>query len=348
MARPRAVIIGAGALGLGFLAERMAGDYELCLADLAGRGAFLRRIAQDQGYAMNLCRTDGIEIRSVRGSFTVASFENSRPSRSLASALEETDLVLTAVGNRALPGVVKAIAPVLNARQRPVWLLFCENGLEIAARHSRELTAPVVLVDTVMSRMCRFAEPGEEGYVPLSPGSDEKLVAESYASIPLDDTRCRNGPFTTVFQLMESADFRMWEDAKLFMHNGLHAFMAYHAFLEGTKRFPAISFSIREAALRVMREELVPSIVFHHSRARREAIEHDGRELLERFVSPYFNDSIERGVRGAEEKLAPGERLLGGQDYIREAGIEPRGYATTIEAARRIAALTRGLGAVRG
>ncbi|MDO8586690.1 MAG: hypothetical protein Q7T82_06575 [Armatimonadota bacterium] len=31
----KAVIIGAGALGLGFLAERLAGDYDIVLADRA-------------------------------------------------------------------------------------------------------------------------------------------------------------------------------------------------------------------------------------------------------------------------------------------------------------------------
>jgi hypothetical protein len=39
-----------------------------------------------------------------------------------------------------------------------------------------------------------------------------------------------------------------------------------------------------------------------------------------------------------EEKLAPGERILGGCELIRRAGIEPRGYATLLEAAQRIRA----------
>jgi len=80
----------------------------------------------------------------------------------------------------------------------------------------------------------------------------------------------------------------------------------------------------------------VPAILFHHPWAGRERIEAYALGLLDRFVDPRFNDSIARGVRGVEEKLAPGERLLAGRDYIREAGIEPRGYTTTIDAARRI------------
>ncbi len=187
--------------------------------------------------------------------------------------------------------------------------------------------------------MCRFADPDETGYEPLWPGSAQRLVVEEYASIPVDRALCQQGPFTSVFDLVESADFKMWEDMKLFMHNGLHAFMSYHAWLAGARRFPDIAAALRAEALRIMQEELVPAVIFHHPHAAQDRIESYGRELLERLVNPFFNDSIERGIRGAEEKLAPGERLLGGRDYISEAGIEPRGYATTIEAARRIVAL---------
>jgi mannitol-1-phosphate 5-dehydrogenase len=336
MAKPRAVIIGAGALGLGFLAERMAGDYELCLADLPSREPLLGRLSADQGYAVNVCRPDGIEVRRVWGSINSAAIANATGPGALARALEEADLVLTAVGSRALPEVVRVIAPILNARLRPVWVLFCENGLNIAARLGGGFTAPVALLDTVMSRMCRFAEPQEKIYAPMWPGGEQRLVVESCACIPLDRARCGDGPFTSIFTLVESADFRMWEDIKLFMHNGLHAFMAYHAFLEGTKRFPDVSAVIRAEALRVLDEELVPAIMFHHPQAVRGKVATYGRELLCRFVNPFFSDSIERGVRGAEEKLAPGERLQGGRDYIREAGREPRGYAATIDAARRV------------
>jgi mannitol-1-phosphate/altronate dehydrogenase len=338
---PRALIIGAGALGLGFLAERMAADYALCLADLESRAPLLRRIAAEEGFTANLCSTEGAEARRVKGAFSAASIDGAGggPGGGLADALEAADLVLTAVGGRALPDVVAAIAPILNARRRRTWLLFCENGRDVASRHGKAFGPSVTCVDTVMSRMCRFAEPGESRYAPLWPGHDARLVAEAYAVIPLDRALCRDGPFTGVFDLVEKDEFVMWEDIKLFMHNGMHAFMSYHAFLEGTERFPGISAPIRAEALRVMREELVPAIVFHHPRARRGELMRYGLELLDRFASPHLNDSIERGVRGAAEKLAPGERLIAGRDYIIEAGIEPRGYATTIDAARRIAAI---------
>ena len=40
----KAVIIGAGALGLGFLAERMALDYDLCLADTSVKAQILSHL----------------------------------------------------------------------------------------------------------------------------------------------------------------------------------------------------------------------------------------------------------------------------------------------------------------
>jgi len=342
------MIIGAGALGLGFLAERMSPDYDLCMVDLLSQAFLLTRIRDENGYTMNLCGSAGLEHRRVYGTFTAAHMDLPdlrtpiAGSQSVAAALEAADLVLTAVGSRALPSVVAKIAPVLNARNRRVWLLFCENGLGIAAAHGTAFAANVTAVDTVMSRMCRFGEVGETGYAPLWPGAPQHLIAEAYAAIPLDRTLCQHGPFSAAFTLVESADFRMWKDIKLFMHNGMHAFMSYHAFLEGTKFLPDISSRIREAARRVMLQEVVPAILHHHPRALQPAVERYGLELLERFVDPCFHDSIERGVRGVEEKLAPGERLLAGQDFISQAGIQPRGYSSTIDAAREIVRLKGG------
>ena len=63
-----------------------------------------------------------------------------------------------------------------------------------------------------------------------------------------------------------------------------------------------------------------------------------GLELLARFTNPFFDDSVERGARGVEAKLAPGERIVGGCEYIKRTGIEPRGYAGTIRAGMDILA----------
>jgi mannitol-1-phosphate/altronate dehydrogenase len=141
-----------------------------------------------------------------------------------------------------------------------------------------------------------------------------------------------------MFSVIPNAKFLLWEDIKLYMHNGMHAFVSYHAFLEGAELFTETPQPIRSEARQVMLEEVVPAIVRTHTCAQQEEIEAYGLGLLQRFFNPFFGDTIERGIRSVGDKLAPDERLVGGCAYIERAGIEPRGYAKTIEAAKEILA----------
>jgi len=340
MKRGKAVIVGAGALGLGFLAERMAQGYDLCLADTSAKSDILSRLKREQCFAVNVCGLDGIAVMKVIGSFETAIVGTAEGREILARAVLEADLILPATERKALRKVVDEIAPVLNARLTKAWLLFCENGLNIAKAYAPSFGAQTVLVDTVMSRMCRFARPGETSYEPMWTGG-EALVTEAYDYLPLDAALCSPGPFNPVFSMVCRADFSCWEDMKLYLHNGVHAFISYHAFLEGVRFFKDTPAPIRERARQVLLQEVVPEIVQTHPSADEKKVQQYGLELLERFFSPYFNDSIERGIRGIEEKLAPDERLVGGCAYIKRAGIEPTLYATTIAAGRKIQCLQR-------
>jgi mannitol-1-phosphate/altronate dehydrogenase len=320
------------------MAERLARDYDLCLADIGAKAPLLHAIQTGQGFTVNLCGAQGVRTEKVTGSFASACTDLPESRPALTEALRQADLVLTAVGKKVLDKVVAVIAPILNARTRQGWLLFCENGLNVAEEYASRFGEQMVLADTVMSRMCRFGEPGERGYRPMGPEATPSLVVEEYGYLPLDAGVCGSGPFTDVFSLVSHADFLCWEDIKFYLHNGMHAFVAYHAYQEGTRFFPEVSDRIRQEAQRVMLVEVVPAILRTHPAANPETVTRYGLSLLERFFNPSFNDSIERGVRGIEEKLAPGERLLGGCEFIRRAGIEPVGYATTIEVARAILA----------
>jgi mannitol-1-phosphate/altronate dehydrogenase len=339
--RPKAVIVGCGALGLGFVAERLAPDYDLCLVDVRAKEDLLRQIVQRQSFTVNLCGLESIQARTVAGTFDTAFSDAHDGDAALSQALAQADLVLTVTGRRLLDTVVSIIAPALNARLLPAWVLFCENGLNIAERYRQAFGSHVVLVDTVMSRMCRFDGVDGDAYRPIWPGNDLSLVVEDYSYWPLDATLCQGGPFSAVFSLVSPDKFLLWEDIKLYMHNGMHAFVAYRAHLEGIEHFADTPTRIRAAAREVMFTEVIPAIARTHACAARQDLDSYGQSLLSRFFSPFFNDSIERGARGIEEKLAPGERLAGGCAYIRRAGIEPVGYAQTIDVAKAILARRR-------
>ncbi len=341
MARLKAVIVGAGALGLGFLAERLASDYDLCLADVSHKQSMLRRLEADQVFTLNLCGLGGVYPKRVAGGFKVVFTDTPKGRVELNQALGEGDLVLTATGRRLLDNIVADIAPAMNARTGRAWLLFCENGRHIAESYRPSFGPGTTLVDTVMSRMCRFDDPRRDEYQPLCPGDDRALVVEDYSFLPLDAELCRSGPFAPVFSLVSHDEFLLWEDIKLYLHNGMHAFVSYHAFLEGARLFTDTPFRIRTEARRVMLEEVIPALVRTHACAKQETIEEYGLSLLERFFNPFFGDTIERGVRGVADKLAPDERLIGGCEYIQGAGIEARGYASTIRAAKQMLAMQR-------
>lgn len=328
--RPRALLIGCGALGLGFLAERLAPDYELCLCDVRAKEPLLGRIVTEQGFAVNVCAESGVTPRRTAGRLSMALADSDD---ALDAALADADLVLTATGRRQLDAVVARIAPALSARSRRVWLLFCENGHDLAATYQPAFGAAVVCVDTVMSRMCRWADADEPGYAPLWPGCAERLVVEDYDLLPLDAERCAEGPFGAAFTLVSPDEFSLWQDAKRYLHNGMHAYVAYHAALAGATRFPQAPRAIRREAREVMLSEVLPALLRAHPLARRDALTAYAEGLLARFFSATFNDSIARGVRGTADKLAPGERLLKGCDLIRRAGIEPVGYGSTVAAA---------------
>jgi mannitol-1-phosphate/altronate dehydrogenase len=336
--RPKAVIVGGGALGLGFLAERLASHYDLCLADLSSNENLLRQIESDQSFTVDLCSLEAVSPQRVVGHFQVALTDTVEGRGTLDQALLEADLVLTATGRRLLDDVVATIAPSMNGRDRKGWLLFCENGQHITASYAHSFGSQTVLMDTVMSRMCRFGGTQEGTYQPLWPGSDRALIVESDGFLPLSADLCRSGPFGPMFSLVSHAEFLLWEDIKLYMHNGMHAFVSYHAFLEGAELLTDTPHRIRHEARHVILEELVPAIVRTHLCARQEEIEEYGLGLLERFFNPFFADTTERGVRGVADKLAPDERLVGGYEYIKRAGIEPQGYARTIQAAEEILA----------
>ena len=332
----QAAIIGAGALGLGFLAERLAGDYALHIADTTPKAELLGRLKDEQGFTVNLCGRNGATPRRISVPITVSCTDTPEGRAALDKALHEVDIVLTATGRRFLDVVVAVIRPALNSRSRQVWLLFCENGMRVAESQAPGFNNHVILADTVMSRMCRFGEPGDAGFAPLWPGSESFLIVEEYGSFPLDAGQCgTRGSFSPAFTFLQSEEFAVWKDVKFYLHNGMHAFISYHAFLGGVTRFPEAPPGLRARTKDVMFSEVIPAILATHPSAHREEIEQYALSLLERFFNPSFNDSTERGVRGTEEKLQPSERLLGGCEYIRRAGIEPRGYSSTITAARK-------------
>lgn len=340
--RKKAVIIGTGALSLGFLGERLTPDYEITFVDKGFKALLLKELQGQQQYILNICHFDGIELFTVQGQFNTFNLDQDNEKNDFYEALTEADLIFTAVGNQNLPGIISEIASILNSQLRENYILICENGRNLAQTYQKYFKKSKVF-DTVMSRMCRFAALEEKNYISLLKSLPDKLVVESYDYLPLNHGACSPERFSPVFTLIEPEIFATWEDIKFFAHNGIHAFIAYHAFLKGYKYFSDVDQKLKEKAEKTMFNEIIPALHRAHPHFPFRELNEYGENLLERIYNPFFHDSIERGIRGILEKLKPNERLVSGLRFIYHQGIKPVHFASAILAGYKIASKLKSL-----
>jgi mannitol-1-phosphate/altronate dehydrogenase len=333
----KAVIIGTGALALGFLGERLALDYEITFADKNIKTPLLKELQNQQQYILNICHLDGIESVSIQGRFNVFNLDQEKEKNDFYKVITEADIIFTTVGNQNLPIVISQIAPILNEQMRGNCILLCENGRNLAQTYQKFFKASKV-VDTVMSRMCRFTTQEESGYgyKPLWKNLPDRLVVEAYDYLPLNFAACSSEQFSPVFTLIEPDIFSTWEDIKFFAHNGTHAFIAYHAFLDGIKYFSDVDHKLKEKAEKMLFNEIIPALHRAHPDFPLRDLKDYGENLLERIYNPFFHDSIDRGIRGILEKLKPSERLVNGLRFIHHQGIKPVHFASAILAGYKI------------
>lgn len=332
----KVVIIGSGALSLGFLGERLSTDYEITFADKAVKSLVLKSIKNEKQYCLNVCHLDRIEMATIKGHFEALNIDNDIEKNKFTQAIKEADLIFTAVGNRNLPAVISQITPIVNEKTNKCYILLCENGHDLAKIYQKNFQESIV-VDTVMSRMCRFAESGESGYLPFCGSYPDKLVVESYKFIPFNQKIFSSGHFSNVFTPVEPDIFNAWDDIKFYAHNGIHAFVAYHAFLERTRYFSDVNPKLKDKTTEMLFQEICPALHRAHPNFQYPDLEEYAVNLLKRIFNPYFHDSVDRGIRGVIEKLKPNERLISGLRFIYDHGFIPTQYASTIRAGYEIA-----------
>ena len=171
---------------------------------------------------------------SVAGSFETILADYSGDRTRYERALREADIVLTVTGRNVLDRVVDLIGPAMNIQDKKQWLLFCENGLDVAATYASRFDSSVVAMDTVMSACAGSRMTKRKHTNRCGPGLYRRLLWRITDFLPLDIDKAQDGPFSPKFTLVTHEEFLCWEYIKFYMHNGAHAFVSYHAHLEGT------------------------------------------------------------------------------------------------------------------
>jgi mannitol-1-phosphate/altronate dehydrogenase len=267
--------------------------------------------------------------------------------RDARRALEEADLVFTAVGEPNLPALVPLLAQATQVRSqdRPLRILCGENGVDIArglreavAGHmGRDPARALRVGDTVMGRMCRVVERPSPPVRPVAPGIEWAAVSEPFYGIPVEEHAVDGlARIPLAVRSRSPARFSAAEDNKMLAHNGLHLVLGALGYLRGALYFSDLREEpdLMELAQRLLAEEVAPTLLRKHAGAldRNECLNYCD-SILRRITCPVFHDDIERGVRGIMRKLQPWERLVYSIRAVAEQGIEPVCFATGLAGA---------------
>ena len=336
---PTLVMLGAGAVGRGFIAPLFAtAAWDIVLVDLSQ--PLIAELQARGGYRLRLVEAKGEQIQEI----TRVRAIDARDTNAVAQALATCDMAATAVGVAALPHLAAPLAAALRQRHAAnggaLQVLIAENGIDAAATLRRatlaaldgliadpaERTAAAALLACIRTTIGRM--------VPV-PGPTADLSAEPFAQLPVEAAAFR-APLPAIAGLQPETDFALAEALKLQVHNLTHAVVAYH----GAERGHAtIATAVADPMVRAEYESCIAEISAALmidfggvAGVRARALADD---LLRRYANPLLADPLTRVARDPWRKLGRDERLVGAARRCVAAGIKPRAIARAIAAALR-------------
>jgi len=356
-----AVVIGAGGVGLGFIAPELQEDYRITYVDVDANAEVIRLIQSGKPFFINIAGPS-VQVIRIAGTSALNS-EIPRERDKAVRAIASADLLFTATGAKFLesiaPLVQEGIQEAKKRRRRsPLPICCCENGKKIAAtlrgfvyRGLRAREFPFVrFSDTVIARMCKVEDlkesrKGLRAYGhdsvakqlrPLAEGMKRAIVVEPYFGIVIEQQAVQGAKLPLgMLRLASAKEFKALDDQKTLVHNGGHGLISYLGHLRGYKQFHEVreDREIYEIARAGMVEEVGQALIAGYAPIlTRHVVRNHAHDLLRRMTCPYFNDSIERGVRGSLAKLGPQERFVAGARLCAKYGIAPAHLAHGIAA----------------
>jgi mannitol-1-phosphate 5-dehydrogenase len=325
----KAVQYGAGNIGRGFIGQLLSlSGFEVVFAELDPRIVAAMNTARR--YPLRVVSESGDSETYVENVRAVAASDQ----KALAREIAHAELVCTAVGAAALPGIAPSLASGLEERWRagimaPLNVILCENLID-ADRVLREAVASRLEASELgaFSRLAGFARASVGRMVPLMTdemreGNILRIWVEPYDHLPVDaDALVGTLPF--VKNLEPSRPFDLWIERKLYIHNLGHAALAYLGALQGCRFiWEAVRDGFAAGAARGAMEEAATAIAASRKVPIGPLLEHVD-DLFSRFANRKLGDTVERVGRDLARKLAPQDRLLGALGLCARQGL-PRG-----------------------
>lgn len=333
---PEALVLGAGKIGRGFIAQLLhRSGWRVSFADASAPLA--AALVAAGGYRVDIAgRPDATERIPVASACALAD------APALAAAVARADLLACAVGAPNLATLAAAMAPALAARDhaRPLDWLILENADRPAETirtallaHADTATAAFVrerlgLVETQVLRTGMLPDADVAAREPLA------LKMHDWWTLPCDAEAFR-GAVPAIEGLRPRGGFGNELTRKIYTFNGLNGPISYLGWQAGFRvlheaaRAPAL-----QDALRQVREESAHGLIAEFGFDRDEHATFQ-RLAWDKYRDPALADAIERNARDSARKLGARERLIGPASLCLKHGREPLGYAQAIAAAIR-------------
>lgn len=305
----KAVHFGAGNIGRGFIGLLLSqSGYDVCFVTRNKKKISL--LQKHHQYRVTLAndRADSLTVPNV----TAASVDDAQ---AVQGAMVATDLVTTAVGNRALKHIAHPIAQGIAARlrknPRPLNVIACENG----AHSSTELKK------LVYNAMPADLHAAADQYIAFPDSVVDRIVPAQQPADPTDVTVepfhewivDRSAVIDTIPKLkgVQYVDvLEPYIERKLFTVNAGHCSGAYYGYLEGHSTIQDVMSDprLREKVHAVMQETGELLVNKHHFN--REQHQEYIRTIMRRFSNNRLTDDVARVGRCPIRKISADERLV--------------------------------------
>lgn len=325
-ARGPAVVIGAGNVGCGVMAEQLRA---------AGRSVVM--VTRTQHDADRIV-SGGVRVRRVgdrttpdvvlRGLRAVPVTDTS----SVTSYLRKASVVVVAVGSGDAVEIAPLLAEGLMARRSPVNVVVCDNRggaathlRAMVAEHGDDRVFQHGYVGALVDRIVTRHEQRDGSRV---------LLTEPQGTVYLDAPSVR-APLEAVGQLRLVENFQAYVLRKLFVFSAGHAASAYLGGLRGHRRIHDALMdddvaSVVRAAMREGQAGL--SACFGERFSGGDvAVE----QSLRRYAAPHHDDTVERVGRDPLRKLGAADRICGSARLAMAAGETTPALALVTAAALR-------------
>lgn len=305
----KAVHFGAGNIGRGFIGEVLhKNQFDITFVDVNNQ--IIEALKERGSYTIGLADASKEQIGIDR----VTGINNQENPEAVIQAIQEADLVTTAIGPNILPFIAELVAKGIQAREaagvtKALDVIACENMIGGSSFFKTEILKHTEN-NSYFAEHIGFPDAAVDRIVPEQSHEDVLYVeVEPFSEWVINKTELKNQAIQ-LDGVSYVADLEPYIERKLFSVNTGHATVAYTGALLGYETIDeAMEDSFVLAQLKAVLGETGALLVEKWGFDREE---HQAyiQKIIQRFQNKYISDAITRVARTPLRKLGPDERFI--------------------------------------